>query len=89
MDNTSIDGLSGEVSSLENEVTYLYRTLENKASETEQWKTSSNKYEAMYDDLIARYDALMKENTRLIKVNAEMTEKLIEARALDHADGRY
>ena len=33
MDNTSVDGLSGEVEDLDNKVTYLYNTLADKASD--------------------------------------------------------
>ena len=88
MDNTSVDGLSGEVEDLDNKVTYLYNTLADKASEIDQWKASSNKYD--YDELIKRYDALMKENDRLIKSNAEMTEALIQAHTYGRTDtGRF
>lgn len=90
MDNTSVDGLSGEVEDLDNKVTYLYNTLADKASEIDQWKASSNKYESDYDKLIKRYDALMKENDRLIKSNAEMTEALIQAHTYGRTDtGRF
>lgn len=90
MGNTSIDGLSGKVSHLGSEVTYLYNTLADKASEIDQWKASSGKYESDYDELIKRYDALMKENNRLIKSNAEMTEALIQAHTYGRTDtGRF
>ena len=83
MDNTSVDGLSGEVEDLDNKVTYLYNTLADKASEIDQWKASSNKYESDYDEL-------MKENDRLIKSNAEMTEALIQAHTYGRTDtGRF